>query len=466
MESSKKVLCSIGFFVVVLMLVLCFSVSYAQNKEKPIKDKLITEETTWSPNYKDESVDVVAAKFGKQFDKKIIVSSSIKGKKISLALTKSSFDDALKAITQPQGWQYIQDGNTITLMTRDEYQTEMKQRIATKTYTIKFNIVQNVAEGIQSALSSSGTVRMDKLNNQLIVTDSPDVLAEVDKLIANLDVPVETKIIPIQYSNIVDLGRFLNDKVTRRGTVTTDRKSNLIISDTPENLIRMEALVTQFEESARALPQVNIDCSIIKIALNQKYLAGIDWTTCPFLARDIRSQTGVYLNNVDQNKLLEWLKSFGEPELISRKKTTVVPGNQAQIREGSQYSTVVSYPTGNIDTAGKRQMATTKNTVDSGFTYSFTVQPTINKTDRIIQLDYRVDGVLPESGNRITYQVSIDNTRIKDGYTLITEDIRRMPIGTSNLIAVEEQEKLKYGSMDLILLITPRILESEMSSGK
>lgn len=228
----------------------------------------------------------------------------------------------------------------------------------------------------------------------------------------------------------------------------------------------MEKLVAQLEDGAKMLPQVNIDCSIIKVTLNQKYLAGIDWTTCPFLAKDIRSQTGVYLNNVDQNKLLDWLKSFGEPELISRKKTTVVPGNQASIREGSQYSTVVSYPTGNLDTAGNRQMAISNKTIDSGFTYSFTVQPTIDKTDRIIQLNYRVDGVLPEGGNRITYQVSIDNTRIKDGYTLVTEDIRRLPIGSSAGIVIDEQEKLKYGSMDLILLITPRILESEMIPGK
>jgi hypothetical protein len=465
MESSKKVLSGAGCLVVILMLVLCFSISYTQIKEKPEKDKLIAEETAWSPNYKDESIDIVAAKFGKQFDKKVTISSSIKGKKINLALTKATFDEALKTMTQPQGWRYIQDGDTITITTRDEYQTEMQQRVATKTYAIKYSNAQNVAEGIQSILSSWGNVRVDKINNQVFVTDSPDILAEVDKIIASLDIPVETKIIPIQYSNLDNLVRFLQDKITRRGSVTTDKKSNLIISDIPENLARMETLIAQSEESNRSIPQVNIDCSIIKVSLSQKYLAGIDWTNCPFLARDIRSQTGVYLNNVDQNKLLEWLKSFGEPELISRKKATVVPGNQASIREGSQYSIVASYPTGNIDTAGKRQMATTRNTVDSGFTYNFLVQPTINKKDGIIQLDYRVDGVLPEGGNRITYQVSVSNTRIKDGYTLVTEDIRRMPIGSTAGVMADEQERLKYGSMDLILLITPRILESDIMPG-
>jgi hypothetical protein len=466
MVGSKKVLCSTGCLVVVLIMVLCFSVSYAQIKEKPEKDKLIAEETTWSPNYKEESIDVIAAKFGKQYDKKVILSSNIKGKKINLALTKATFEEILKTMTQPQGWRYTQDGDTITIMTRDEYQTEMQQRVATKTYTINYANAQNVAEGIKSTLSSWGTYQINIVNNQIMVTDSPDVLAEIDKIIASLDIPVVTKIIPIQYSNIENLVHFLAEIVTRRGSVTWDKKSNLIISDVPGNITKMEALIIDFEDSARSLPQVNIDCSIIKVTLNQKYQAGVDWTSCPFLARDIRSQTGVYLNNVDQNKFLEWLKSFGEAELISRKKATVVPGNQASIREGSQYSIVASYPTGNIDTAGKRQMATTRNTVDSGFTYNFLVQPTINKKDGIIQLDYRVDGVLPEGGNRITYQVSVSNTWIKDGYTLVTEDIRRMPIGSTAGVMADEQEKLKYGSMDLILLITPRILESEMTPGK
>lgn len=466
MDRSTIVWWRVGCITAILMVACCFSVAYAQNIEKPDKDKLVAEETTWSPAYKDESVEVVAAKFGKQFDKKVIVSSSIKGKKISLALTKVAFLDALMAITQPQGWEYIQDGNTITIMTKDEYQAEMRQRISTKIYTLKYAWCEEVSGSIQSILSSLGSVRALKDNNQVVITDSPDVLAEVDRLIANMDMPIETKIISIRYSNIENLMQLLRERTTRRGAVTWDKKTNLIISDTPNSLNRMEAFVAQVEESARSVPQVNIDCSIVKVVLNQKYQAGIDWNTCPFLARDIRSQTGVYLSNVDQNRFLEWLKSFGESELISRKKTTVVPGNQASIREGSQYSQVVLYPTGNIDTTGKRQMASTKNTVDSGFTYNFTVQPTIDTKDRIIQLNYRVDGVLPESGNRITYSVSIDNTRIKDGYTLVTEDIRRMPISSMSNVVIEEQEKSKYGSMDLILLITPRILESEALTGK
>lgn len=462
MENGKIGWWGVGCIVVGLIMVLCFSVSYAQNKDKPDKDKLVTEETTWSPVYKDESIDIIAIKFGKQFDKKVLVSSSIKGKKISLVLTKATFDDVLKAITQPQGWQYIQDGDTVTFLTRDEYQAEMKQRVTTKTFAIKYINGSAIGDAIRPLLSTAGNFVYDERLQAIVVSDVPEVLANISQVIASIDIPTDTKIIPIRYSNPDSLVRFIADKVTKRGMVTWDKKSNLIISDIPDNLGRLEALVIDFENSARAIPQVNIDCSIIKVALNQKYQAGIDWTNCPFLARDIRTQSGVYLNNNDQNKLLDWLKLFGEPELISRKKTTVVPGNQASIREGSQYQVVVNLSPGD----STRAPISTRNIVDSGFSYTFTVQPTIDTKDRIIQLNYRVDGVLPESGNKITYQVSVDNTRIKDGYTLVTEDIRRLPIGSNAGIVINEQEKFRYGSMDLILLITPRILESEMTAGK
>ncbi|MFB3895105.1 MAG: hypothetical protein ACE14V_02265 [bacterium] len=85
MDRSTIVWWRVGCITAILMVACCFSVAYAQNIEKPDKDKLVAEETTWSPAYKDESVEVVAAKFGKQFDKKVIVSSSIKGKKIRAA---------------------------------------------------------------------------------------------------------------------------------------------------------------------------------------------------------------------------------------------------------------------------------------------------------------------------------------------------------------------------------------------
>ncbi|MCX7920026.1 MAG: hypothetical protein N3A72_10565 [bacterium] len=426
----------------------------AAEKKSSGKPVAIAEETTWSPNFKDESVEVIAAKLGKQFDKKVNVSPTIKGKKISLSLSKATFDETVKAITLPQGWEYIDDGKTITLLTRDEYQTEMKQRITTKIFAIKYRPAVNIAEGIQPIVSNWGSFRVDKLNNQLIVTDTPNVLAEIEKVIANLDIPYETKIIPIRYSNIENLMEVLEKKRTLFGNITRDKKNNLIITDTPQTIKRMEDIIAQFEENARSIPQVNIDCNIIKVALTQKYTAGIDWTTCPFLTRELSAKTGVYLKNVDLNKLLDWLKIFGEAELISRKKTTVVPGNQVSVREGAQYQVIINYPA--VDTT--KPVMSTRNTFDSGFTYTFLVQSGIDEKEKTIQLNYKVDGVLPESGNRITYSINVDNARIKEGYTLVTEDIRRLPLGSISGIVLDDSQNLKYGSIDLILLITPSIL--------
>jgi hypothetical protein len=446
-----------------MLVVGLVSFSFAQQKEKPIKEVGIAEETTWSPNFNQESIDNIAAKFGKHFNKKIIVSASIKGKKINLSLTKASYEDALKALTQPQGWQYIQDGDNIIILTGSEWQEEIKKWLGTKTYQVKYAQVQSVVKFIQPILSTYGKLSFDDGTKQILITDLPEVLTKIEGIIANLDIPTETRIISIRYGNIENVVRVIDPLRSSRGTINSDRKTNtIILSDLVSNLQKMETLITQIENDAKSVPQVNIDCSIIKVALNQKYMAGVDWTTCPFTAREMSAKTGVYLKNIDPNKLIEWLKIFGDAELISRKKATVVPGNPVSVREGAQYSVVVNYPAADTTKA----MMSTRNTVDSGFTYTFNVQPSIDEKEKIIQLNYKVDGVLPEKGNRITYSVNVDNARIKDGYTLVTEDIRRLPIGGMGGMVLDEAQNLKYGSIDLILLITPNILQSEIGISK
>ncbi|MDI6783033.1 MAG: hypothetical protein QME64_02935 [bacterium] len=460
-----------SWLVVALLVVGLVSFSFAQQKEKPDKEKGIVEETTWSANFNQESVENVVVKLGKQFNKKVTVTVGVKGTKINLGISKATLDEVLKSLTQPQGWQYIQDGDTIMILTASEWQQEMKKRLVLKTYQIKYAQVQSVFNFIQPFLSTYGKISYDEWSKQILITDFPEVITKIDRVIASLDLPTETRIIPIRYSSPEHILRVLDPLRSLRGAINFDKKTNIVIlSDIVSNLQKMETLITQLESEAQSMPQVNIDCSIIKVALNQKYFAGIDWASCPFVAKEMGTQSGVYLKEVDQNKLIQWLGAFGNAELISRKKATVVPGNPVSVREGAQYTIVVSYPTSitqdTTTTTITKQMATSRTTVDSGFTYNFTVQPTIDEKEKVIQLTYKVDGVLPESGNRTTYSVGIDNVRIKDGYTLVTEDIRRLPLGTIAGVLVEEPDKIKYGSMDLILLITPHILTPEAATVK
>lgn len=451
-------------WLVSVLLILCFvSFSFAQDKDRPV-----SEEPTWTVNLSNALIDSAAPMLGKQFNKNVTITVGVKGTRITLSLTKATLEEALKAITQPQGWMYIQDKDSITIMTSGEMQQEMKKRVVMKTYQIKYTNVGAISNIIRPFLSNYGKIDFDSNNNQLLISDLPEVLTKVEPMITSLDVPTITKIIPIQYSNFDNVISMLNPLRSPRGTINFDKKTNkLIISDFESNIQNMEVLIAQVEKDAQALPQVNIDCSIIKIALASKYLAGIDWDTCPFIAKEITAQSGVYLRYIDQNKLLDWLKVFGEAELISRKKTTVVPGNPVFIREGAQYTVQVIYPGTSQDTTKPPVMGTrVERNVESGFNYTFNVQPTIDKNNKIVQLTYKVDGVLPESGNRTTYSIGIDNARIKDGYTLVTEDIRRLPIGSSAGVVVEEPGKIKYGSIDLILLITPHILEQEIATTK
>jgi type II secretory pathway component GspD/PulD (secretin) len=205
-------------------------------------------EIKWTVTLTDTIIDNVVGTMSKRFGVNIVVSKGVKGNKISLALVQATLEQALDAITGPNSWKYMREDNNITIMSVPEYQEKQKELVITKTYQIQYTNAADVQNAIQSLLSSAGKITRDDRTNQLFVTDTPESLAKIDAMIANVDIPVTTEVFVIQYGDPDDIAKKLEGVKSPKGKIEIDARLNtLVVTDVESSIIKMRELVKQLD---------------------------------------------------------------------------------------------------------------------------------------------------------------------------------------------------------------------------
>jgi len=141
----------------------------------------------------------------------VVTSDSVAGA-VTLRLKDVPWDQALDIILQAKGLGMRKNGNVLWIAPKDEIAAKEKQDLETKAalqtlepvrsqafqlnYTkaadisAQLSATTGAGAGAARLLSSRGSVVAEPRTNQLFVTDVPSKLAEVQALIAKLDVPV------------------------------------------------------------------------------------------------------------------------------------------------------------------------------------------------------------------------------------------------------------------------------------
>ncbi len=87
--------------------------------------------------------------------------------------------------------------------------------------------------------------------------------------------PLKVRLIPVNFARAEDVASRVKDVLTERGTVSTDKRTNvLIVKDVQEALVRAEGLVRNLDTE---IPQVLIESRIIEASSNFNKAVGIQW---------------------------------------------------------------------------------------------------------------------------------------------------------------------------------------------
>ena len=159
----------------------------------------------------------------------IVTNTNIHGT-VRISLKNVAWQDALKAVLRANGLDYVEDGSVIRV---DE--------------SGKLN-----AEKVERETANARTLEL---------------------------IPLETRIVKLNYANAAEMTAPLQPALSKRGSIQVEKRTNsLIITDLPANLDKVAKFATDLDSTT---PQIEITAKLIDVATSDLHGMGIEWHVSP-----------------------------------------------------------------------------------------------------------------------------------------------------------------------------------------
>ncbi len=431
----------------------------------------------------------------------IVAGADVQGR-ATLTLTDVTVRDALDIILVSNSLAIERRGTILYVMSGQTYEQLYGHRYGDPRQSLvlqlKYADPAQVSTLLGNMKSSVGRIIVDETTATVAMLDTPGVLAQMQALIANVDLPtvqrqlpLETRVIPLLFADAEKVKPEIDAALTPNvGQLRLDKRSNaLIVSDVPARLPQIEQLIKAFDARNR---QVYIESTIVSVTLNDNFDTGIAWnwvsesknfpdvtiTNSLPIASDATNALKLVVGTVAENDVtatLNLLKTFGDTKVLSSPHIAVMNNQDARILVGRREAYVTSTTTQAQSTA---TTAETIQFIDVGV--KLYVTPTINEGE-YIQLKIRpevssVASTLKTStGNTIPIVETTEaETRVmvKNGTTVIIGGLMKDTITKSRQSIPVLSDIPIFGALfrnasdriqktELVILMTPRIISGE-----
>ncbi len=361
-----------------------------------------------------------------------------------------------------------------------------------KVVQLKYAKAADLARALAQIKTNIGKIVVDEASNTVVLIDTQTKINEMEGFISGTDLPVRTKVFNLNYAQADKLSPKIQDSITKGvGVIKIDERTNkIVITDYPEKLEEIAKVIKAFDEKT---PQVLIDSQIIEIRPSDKFEMGIDWDFWIKKNFKIAASLPVGTNNRlllgttssapseqgNYKAVLDLLRTIGETKILSSPRITALNNQEAKILVGTKDAYITSTTSQSGETAVTSQSV---NFVDVGI--KLYVTPTVNR-DGFVTMKIKPEISSAERTNltsegQIT-QVPIVTTSeietsivVKDGVTIIigglrkdekTKTVKKIPLlGDIPFLGVlfkSTLEELK--NTELVVLLTPHVISGENS---
>ena len=249
---------------------------------------------------------------------------------VRIQLKNVAWQDALKAVLRANGLDYVEDGAVIRV---DE--------------ASKLN-----AEKVERETANARTLEL---------------------------VPLETRIVKLNYANAAELTQPLSATLSKRGSIQVEKRTNsLILTDLPTNLDAVSQMAAQLDSQT---PQIEITAKLVDVDATAIQQIGIQWTHGFDQTQFVKDATGKFINlrpavsptgevlgsgvNTgigkpagkitvglfekwgDLEAQLQMLASLNKANIISNPRITTVDNREARIIVGQKIPLIVQDIAGN-----------------------------------------------------------------------------------------------------------------------
>jgi type IV pilus assembly protein PilQ len=330
-----------------------------------------------------------------------------------------------------------------------------------------------VETGQTIVISNLDTLRKEALERNSAARNQEELL------------PLETRILPINYANGKEMARSVEKTLTKRGHIEVDDRSNsLIVTDISDRLDQVDAMVRNLDTRT---PQVEIVARLVDVDQAATRDLGIDWSVhhLDLFDAGVGENVDVKAANVTNpagSIRLGTIKQFGSVEatllaleqsnkanIISNPRITTVNNREASVVVGQQIPLIVQDFAGNAVT----QLTT--------IGIKLSVTPHINTGNRITmdvhpEVSDLASQATVQGGIIINTTMADTRVMVNDGETAVIGGLIRSNESTNkrgvpilmdipllgNLFRSTSTTKQKR---ELLIFVTPKILGDTVTKG-
>ena len=424
----------------------------------------------------------------------IIAGQNVKGR-VTVYLKNISVMDALEIIVEAYNWAYAKEGDIIKVMTEAEYEAKFGHGFSDDSQTrfrqLLHAQVADVLAVLNQLKSTSGKVITDDKSNMVILMDAPRKLDEMEAVIKQIDVPIQTEIFQLSYAKAEEVSNKILEALTPAvGKMKFDDRSNkVVISDTAVKLAQIRQIIEAFDQKDK---EVLIEAKIIQITLNDEHKLGVDWEAIVsdyhkldlvtdfdiLTSTDKKGKLSIgTLSGDDYTVILEALDTVGVTDILSNPRILTVNNKEAKILVGSTEPYVTSTTT--TPSSGPTTTAEAVNFIEVGV--KLFVTPTIHQ-DGFITMKIKpeissVTSKLTTSNNNTIPIVETSEAEttvmVKDSVTIVIGGlIKEEKISTTKKIPLlgdipwvgmafkNESDTVK--KTEIVIFLTPHIITGDV----
>lgn len=314
-----------------------------------------------SVDVEDEDISDVLYTIAQDNNLNLVVSKSVAGR-VTVKLKNVSLEEALTALLQPNNYTYTIDRNVITVYTYDEFQQHKRfSPLVTRVFTLQHIDVSSLRRAFMSMKTIRGKVELNLKGNQVIITDTPDKIKEIEQALKELDRERELRKYKLKYAEASEIKEKLLQIISEdRGEVFVDERTNSVVVKAANPMLQnIDELIKGWDVQHK---QVLIEAKILQITLDKEHKLGIDWeyeSPDSISAKgepsssDLRGDFSVDLTSGgifkigtlsadDYRVTLEMLETQTDTEILSSPRIVVIDNHEANILIGSSEPYIVT----------------------------------------------------------------------------------------------------------------------------
>ncbi len=376
------------------------------------------------------------------------------------------------------------------------YGERYKDKKKGKIIKLKYAKAADLSRALSQVKTNIGRVVVDEGSNTIVLIDTAEKIKEMEDFIMKVDLPLETRVFNLNYAVADKLSVKLQDTITKGvGSIKIDERTNKIaITDYPDKLEEMGKVISAFDERNQ---QVLIDAQIIELRPNDQFQMGINWDYWIKKYFEFQASLPLNVSNAliigthdasstsvsQQGKYkaaIDILRTIGETNLLSSPRIIAINNEEAKIHIGTKDAYITS--TTSQGGSGNTVTSQSVNFVDWGI--QLRVTPTISR-EGFITMKLKPE-VSDSTRTKITSEGQITEVPIittsevetavivKDGVTIIigglvkekrSKTVKKIPIladipGIGFLFRNTDD---KVEKDELVILLTPHIITGENS---